>query len=328
MAEKRSKVVVLGTGGTIAGWAPDPTQGRQYRAGELTASALVQGLGADTDHIVTEEVARVDSKNMDWQVWQTLVGRVHHWLDQADVQGVVVTHGTDTLEETAILLHALFQGGKTVVITGAMRAANVPEPDGPGNLRDALAVASAPGSAGVVCVFAGQVHAATGLGKFDCQSLDAFASSHPVPVAHALENLDAIRAQFSQPAPPAVGLTAPSMAQVQTWPRVELVFNHAGQDGGLVKDLLKSPWPPQGWVVAGTGNGTMSEGLEAALALAQESGAWIWRTTRCAQGQVQAQPSDRFQTTPWLNPFQARVLLSLALAAQALSSTGPEKRVI
>ena len=143
MAEKRSKVVVLGTGGTIAGWAPDPSKGRQYQAGELTASDLVQGLGDGQDHIVTEEVARIDSKNMGWPVWEKLVARVQHWLDQEDVQGVVVTHGTDTLEETAILLHTLFSGLKTVVITGAMRAANTPEPDGPGNLRQALALAGA-----------------------------------------------------------------------------------------------------------------------------------------------------------------------------------------
>ena len=188
MAEKRSKVVVLGTGGTIAGWAPDPSQGRQYQAGELRASDLVLGLGVEQDHIVTEEVARIDSKNMDWPVWQSLVARVQHWLDQDDVQGVVVTHGTDTLEETAILLHTLFSGHKTVVITGAMRAANVPDPDGPANLRHALALAGAPGSAGVVCVFAGQVHAAASLTKVDCQALNAFGSVDPVALDTALHD--------------------------------------------------------------------------------------------------------------------------------------------
>ena len=321
MHEKRSKVVVLGTGGTIAGWAPDPSKGRQYQAGELTASDLVQGLGDGQDHIVTEEVARIDSKNMGWPVWEKLVARVQHWLDQEDVQGVVVTHGTDTLEETAILLHTLFSGLKTVVITGAMRAANTPEPDGPGNLRQALALAGAPGSAGVVCVFAGQVHAAASLTKVDCQALNAFGSADPVAWGLALENLDALQKRFAQQATPAVGLPPKALAQVATWPWVELVFNHAAQDGALVKALLESKTPPQGWVVAGTGNGTMSQGLEAALIMAQLGGARVWRTSRCAQGQVQAQDGEVFQTTSGLNPYKARVVLALTLVAEQLSST-------
>ena len=323
MAEKRSKVVVLGTGGTIAGWAPDPSQGRQYQAGELAASDLVRGLGQGLGPIVTEEVARIDSKNMDWAVWQSLVARLQHWLEQDDVQGVVVTHGTDTMEETAILLHTLLDGHKTVVITGAMRAANVPDPDGPGNLRHALALAAAPGSAGVVCVFAGRVHAAASLTKADCQALNAFESTDPVPFDLALENLDALQKRFAQQVAPAVGLTAKALAEVHTWPWVELVFNHAAQDGAVVNALLQSPKAPDGWVVAGTGNGTMSHGLEAALTKAQQRGAWVWRTTRCAQGQVQASAGEAFQTTSALNPYKARVVLTLALVAEQISLRGP-----
>jgi L-asparaginase len=102
---------------------------------------------------------------------------------------------------------------------------------------------------------------------------------------------------------------------------VELVFNHATQDGAVVKALLESKTPPQGWVVAGTGNGTMSHGLEAALTLAQQRGAWVWRTSRCTQGQVQALAGEYFQTTPGLNPYKARVVLALALVAEKLNSS-------
>jgi L-asparaginase len=119
-----------------------------------------------------------------------------------------------------------------------------------------------------------------------------------------------------------VALSAKALAQVHAWPWVELVFNHADQEGAVVKALLESKTPPQGWVVAGTGNGTMSQGLEAALSLAQQRGAWVWRTSRCAQGQVQAQVGEPFQTTPGLNPYKARVVLALALVAEQLSSTG------
>jgi len=258
---------------------------------------------------------------MDWPVWKCLVARVQHWLDQDDVQGVVVTHGTDTLEETAILLHTLFSGTKTVVITGAMRAANVQDPDGPANLRHALSLAGAPGSAGVVCVFAGQVHAAASLTKVDCQALNAFGSVDPVSLDIALENLDALQKRFALQATPTLALSAKDLAHVHTWPWVELVFNHATQDGAVVKALLESKTPPQGWVVAGTGNGTMSQGLEAALIMAQHGGARVWRTTRCAQGQVQAQDGEVFQTTSGLNPYKARVVLALALVAEKLNSS-------
>ena len=321
MQEKRSKVVVLGTGGTIAGWAPDPSKGREYRAAELTASDLILGLEDGQDHIITEEVAQIDSKNMGWPVWLKLLTRLQHWLDQGDVQGVVVTHGTDTMEETAILLHTLFQGTKTVVITGAMRAANVPDPDGPNNLRNALALAGAPGSAGVVCVFAAQVHAAASLSKFDCQALDAFTSTDPVSFKWALDNLDELQKRFSFQVTPKVDIPAAALASVETWPWVEVVFNHAGQDGRLVKVMLDSAKAPDAWVVAGTGNGTLSAGLEEALIEAESRGAWIWRTSRCAKGQVQALSGDRFQTATGLNPFQARVVLTLALVARQLNSS-------
>ena len=328
MHEKRSKVVVLGTGGTIAGWAPDPSKGREYRAAELTASDLIQGLANGQDHIVTEEVAQIDSKNMGWPVWLKLVMRVQHWLDQEDVQGVVVTHGTDTMEETAILLHTLFQGNKTVVITGAMRAANDPDPDGPDNLRNALALAGTPGSAGVVCVFAAQVHAAASLSKFDCQALQAFTSTDPVPLAWALDNLDELQKRFSRQEAPTVDISAAALATVKTWPWVELVFNHAAQDGRLVKAMLDNANPPEAWVVAGTGNGTLSGGLEEALIEAESRGAWIWRTSRCAKGSVQALMGDRFQTALGLNPFQARVVLTLALVARQLNSSALGKPAI
>ena len=320
MHEKRSKVVVLGTGGTIAGWALDPSKGREYRAAELTASDLIRGLAEGQEHVLTEEVAQIDSKNMGWPVWQRLVTRLQHWLDQEDVQGVVVTHGTDTMEETAILLHTLFQGRKTVVITGAMRAANVPNPDGPNNLRNALALAGAAGSAGVVCVFAAQVHAAASLTKIDCQALHAFTSADPLPFAWARDNLDQLQKRFALQETPKVFISPAALAQVKTWPWVELVFNHAGQDGRLVKAMMDHANPPEAWVVAGTGNGTMSAGLEEALIEAESRGAWIWRTSRCAKGSVQALPGDRFQTAMGLNAFQARVVLTLALVARHLNS--------
>jgi len=322
MTENKSRVVVLGTGGTIAGWAPDPKQAHQYRAGEVAVGDLVKALAPQGLHIETEDVARIDSKNMNWTVWQQLVARLTYWLAHDDVQGVVVTHGTDTLEETAILLHSLLKGDKTVVITGAMRAANAPDCDGPVNLQDAIRLAATPGRAGVVAVFAGHVHAPASLTKLDCQSLRAFASSDPVPIEPAIENLTALRERFSgQPDHP-VDMDVSAFLQVTAWPRVELVHNHAAQDGWLVRTLIASPDAPKAWVVAGTGNGTLSQGLEDALIQAQEKGAWVWRTSRCPWGSVQAQRGDRLSQVCALNPCKARVVVTLALLALALKQQG------
>ena len=108
---------------------------------------------------------------------------------------------------------------------------------------------------------------------------------------------------------------------------MELVHNHASQDGWLVKTLMASPDAPQAWVVAGTGNGTMSQGLEDALIEAQEKGAWVWRTSRCTWGAVLAHHSDRLPQTCPLNPYKARVVMVLALLADAIKNRGPETPV-
>ncbi|MES2424869.1 MAG: asparaginase, partial [Pseudomonadota bacterium] len=135
------KIVVLGTGGTIAGLAK-PGDALDYKAAEqgidqLLADAALPALaGID---VLSEQVAQIDSKDMALALWQQLAGRTAWWLAQPDVLGVVITHGTDTLEETAFFLSCVLPGAKPVVLTCAMRPANARLADGPQNLADALA---------------------------------------------------------------------------------------------------------------------------------------------------------------------------------------------
>jgi L-asparaginase len=214
------------------------------------------------------------------------------------VQGVVITHGTDTLEETAYFLQTVLQPIKPVAMTCAMRPANAPDSDGPGNLKDALAWVQQPDAKGVVVVCAGQVHAGQAVQKSHSDQRNPFTS----------------QADRAHPAT----FRVPSLSQVLActhWPRVELLFSHAGADGRLVRALMAHD-APQGWVVAGTGNGTLHHDLEAALLAAQEQGAQVLRASRCAQGGVQSREADVLPHAGGLTAVQARVALLLHLVAQ------------
>ena len=152
------KCVVLATGGTIAGWAEDPSQAA-YQAASQPVTAVLADLSPGTMVWETEQVAQVDSSAMTPALWLRLQVRLRHWLAQSDVAGVIVTHGTDTLEETAFFLHhTLPTQGKPVVLTGAMRAANHSQADGPDNLRAARDWVAQAQPGGVWVVMAGQAH--------------------------------------------------------------------------------------------------------------------------------------------------------------------------
>ena len=159
------KIVILGTGGTIAGTAASPLDHTGYTAGQLGVADLLAGLPTaamvgGADRFMVEQLAQIDSKDMGFEVWVKLALRVAHHLSQSEVQAVLITHGTDTLEETAYFLHALLMPSKPVVLTCAMRPATALVPDGPQNLMDALAVAASPGAGGVSVVCAGAVFGA------------------------------------------------------------------------------------------------------------------------------------------------------------------------
>ena len=297
-AKKTKKIVVLATGGTIAGLAADAAQPHNYKAGQVGVAELLQSVATESTELLTEQVAQIDSKDMSFAVWQSLLARVVHWLEQDDVQGVVITHGTDTLEETAYFLQTVLQPTKPVAITCAMLPANAPDSDGPGNLKDALAWVQQPDASGVSVVCGGQIHAGNAVQKSHSHQRNPFTS----------------QAGVTHPA----ALRVPSVAQVLActhWPRVELVFNHAGADGRLVRVLMAHD-APQGWVVAGTGNGTLHRDLEAALLDAQKQGAQVLRASRCAQGGVQSREADVLPHAGGLTAVQARVALLMHLLAQ------------
>jgi L-asparaginase len=315
---QQKKVVILGTGGTIAGTSSgvgSAADNIHYKAGQVGVNQLVEAIPAlSRGHLVMEQIAQADSKDMSFALWALLAERVQHHLALDDVQAVVITHGTDTLEETAYFLQALLSPSKPVVLTCAMRPADALAPDGPKNILDAVTVARSPNAQGVVVVCAGVVHAALDVQKSHTYRLDAFSSGDGGPIGYVEENSLRLLRNWpvsnkfiGQAAPEKIALLKSSMA----WPRVEIVMNYAGAGGELV-DLMAS-FGVRGLVVAGTGNGTVHQALEAALLRAQALGLHIVRSTRCAQGRVFARSDDVFPASDGLSPVKARIALMLKL---------------
>ncbi|PZR02992.1 MAG: asparaginase, partial [Flavobacterium psychrophilum] len=183
----QSKLVILGTGGTIAGRADSQSQGVGYKAGQITVQSLLEAV-PDLEQqalgpVQTQQIAQVDSKDMDWPVWRALLRACTQALEAADTRAVVITHGTDTLEETAWLLHGLLPATKPIVLTCAMRPATALLADGPQNLRDAVTVAASGGRSGVWVVAGGEVHAAAQVQKVHPYRLQAMRSVEGGPQA-------------------------------------------------------------------------------------------------------------------------------------------------
>jgi L-asparaginase len=309
-------IVILGTGGTIAGRAERADDAVAYRAGELGVQALIDAVPPLAAYpLRTEQVAQVDSKDMDFSVWQRLAERAAFHLAQPDVQGVVVTHGTDTLEETAWFLQRVLAPAKPLVLTAAMRPATALSADGPQNLLDAVTVAATPGACGVTAVLAGQVLAAADLRKLHATRVQAFSSGDAGPVA--LVQAGRVRPLRPWPTGDALGLAAVA-AEPAHWPWVAVLANHAAADGRDVQALVQAG--VQGLVVAGTGNGTLSDRLSEALQAAQASGVVVRRSTRCALGELLDPPAGADpQQLPGAGPrtpWQTRVDLLLELMAR------------
>lgn len=311
MQVSQRRIVVLGTGGTIAGRAASARDNVGYRAAEVGVADLLQGLPVLQGFALeAEQVAQIDSKDMDFGVWCTLAARCAHRLAQEDVAGIVVTHGTDTMEETAFFLQSVLAPVKPVVLTGAMRPATSAGADGPQNLADALAVAASPLARGVCVAFAGAVHGAHDVQKVHTYRLDAFASGDAGPIAYVEEGRLRLLRAWPQGA---VLRELQTLRAPADWPRVEIVLNHAGANGAIVQSLVRDG--VAGLVVAGTGNGTLHHAMEAALLQAQRQGVAVRRTSRCPQGRVIVQADAALPAADGLSPVKARVALMLELMA-------------
>ncbi len=324
------KIVFLGTGGTIAGTAASVLDHTGYNAAQVGVKALLASLpgwqaGAAAGRFAVEQVAQLNSKDMGFDVWAKLAQRVAHFLAQDEVQGIVITHGTDTLEETAYFLQLLLAPNKPVVLTCAMRPSTALVPDGPQNLLDALAVASNTAASGVTVVCGGEIYGAQEVQKIHPYRLNAFSAGDAGPIGFVEQG--GLRLLRDWPRAPLHDtgeqqISSAALASLTSnladaaWPRVEIVMSYAGADGTIVRALMKAG--VQGLVVAATGNGTVHQDLEAALVLAMQQGVKVVRATRCSEGHLLAETHDALPAASGLTPVKARIALMLGLMCAAL----------
>ena len=320
------KLVVLGTGGTIAGTAAQASDNVGYTAAQLGVAQLLQAVGGlqgalRGQDLVSEQVAQVDSKDMDWAQWAALAQRVQLHLEDAQVSAVVITHGTDTVEETAFFLASVLPAAllqaKPVVLTCAMRPASSQNADGPQNLLDAVAVASDAQASGVLVVCAGVVHSARDVQKVHSYRLNAFDSGDAGALGYVEEGAVRWVHACAERAVTPVALRLEAWP-APTWPRVEILMNYAGARGASVQALCTQDGAPgaavRGIVLAGTGNGSLHHSLEQALVAVQARGVRVVRSTRCAYGSLVGSVAGAFPASA-LSPVKARIARMLELMA-------------
>ena len=312
MQNKTPVVVVLGTGGTIAGTASSASDNVGYTAAQLSAADLIRAVPAlGAFNLDVEQVAQLDSKDMSFSVWRALALRCAYHLARAEVAGIVITHGTDTLEETAYFLHRVLHASKPVVLTAAMRPATSTQADGPQNMLDAVAVALTPDAHGVMVAMAGTVHGALDVRKVHTYQLDALTSGDGGPLARVEEGV--VRQLREWPESAAIcsaDKLADALPAAETaWPQVHIVSSHAGATALPIQTLIAAG--VRGLVVSATGNGTLHRAVEAALIQAVSAGVKVLRATRCNDGRIIGDADSVLPSAGALNAVKARVELML-----------------
>lgn len=312
---EKPNVIILATGGTIAGSAAEGTAVTGYQAGALSVETLIKAVPEVKDyaHVTGEQIASLDSKDMSDEVWLKLARRVNELLARDDADGIVITHGTDTLEETAYFLNLTVHSKKPVVITGAMRPATAISADGPMNLLNAVRLAADPQAydRGVLVCLNDQIDSARHVTKSHTTSLDTFKS--PLGPLGCMN--DGHPTFYNRVDRRHAGHTEFDLKDADRLPYVKIIYGHAGDDALFVDAAIKAG--ARGLVYAGTGNGSIHKDAEEALARAAQAGIIIVRSTRTGSGTVipaeQSYTEAGFLNGDSLNPQKCRILLQLAL---------------
>jgi L-asparaginase len=310
------KIRVLATGGTIAGAQASATD-YGYKSGTYDVNSLLKAVpNLDKLAVLTgEQVANIGSQDMNDEIWLKLAKRVNAALAEPGTDGILITHGTDTLEETSYFLSLVTKSDKPVVMVGSMRPATAISADGPGNIYNGVAVATDPRAKGrgtLVCLN-DVIHYARNVVKTDTTSVETFQSINrgPAGVVHTG------KIEWFEPMDRKVGPASEfSVDTLDKLPRVDVIYAHANMSADLIDAAIKNG--AKGIVVAGVGDGNMTTPALDALTKAAKSGVVVVRSTRLPQGIVlrnnEVNDDEKgFVASGELNPGKSRVLLQLAL---------------
>ncbi|HEX3472658.1 MAG TPA: type II asparaginase [Silvibacterium sp.] len=314
--KKLPNVVILATGGTIAGAATTGTQA-SYTSGAVTIDAMLAAVPGirDLANIKGEQISNVGSQDMTLDIMLTLAKRINALLAQNDVDGIVVTHGTDTMEETAYFLNLVVKSEKPVVLVGSMRPSTAVSADGPLNLYQAVAVAGDPNarSRGVLVVMNDWIHAAHSLTKTSTTAVQTFMS----PLRGLVGVSSYGKNDFYNRPPWKNTVTSEfDISGVTRLPRVDILYAYVDMAPDLIDASVADG--AKGIVIAGVGNGNMNKASLEAAKRAASNGVVIVRSSRVVTGSVgrNVEVNDdemNFVASDELNPQKARVLLMLAL---------------
>jgi len=313
---QKKNIVILATGGTIAGAAASGTQAA-YTSGAVTIDAMIAAVPGikDMANIKGEQVSNVGSQDMSFEIMLKLAKRINELMKVSDLDGIVVTHGTDTMEETAFFLNLVVRGDKPVVMVGSMRPSTAVSADGPLNLYNAVGVAVDPNARGrgVLVVMNDWIHAAHSLTKTSTTAIQSFMSPLRgiVGVANYGKN-----DFYNTPVWKHTSASEFDISGVDKLPRVDIVFGCADMPADLIDASVANG--AKGIVIAGVGNGNMNKASLQAAANAVKKGVVVVRSSRVPTGSVgrNVEVNDDelgFIASDELNPQKARLLLSLAL---------------
>ncbi len=329
-AQELPKVYILATGGTIAGAGGSATK-TQYSAGQVAIGTLLDAVPAikDVADVEGEQVVNIGSQDMSDDVWLVLAKRVEELLSRGDVNGVVITHGTDTMEETAFFLSLTVKSDKPVVLVGAMRPSTAISADGPANLYNAVVTAASPASKnrGVLVCMNGKVYGAADVTKTNTTSVETFQSPNSGALGY-IHNGEV----FYYHAPSCGNdctdyvhkgsLSNESRTPyfnvegLYSLPKVGIAYGYSNVQGDVVEMMIEKGY--KGIVYAGVGNGNIHKNVFPLLEKARKDGIVVVRSSRVPTGAttLDAEVDDnkyQFVASWGLNPQKARILLMLAL---------------
>lgn len=317
--KKLPNITILATGGTIAGAAATGTQAG-YTSGAVTIDAMIAAVPGikDLANIKGEQISNVGSQDMSFDIMLKLAKRINELLPTKEVDGIVITHGTDTMEETAFFLNLVVKSDKPVVMVGSMRPSTAVSADGPLNLYNAVGVAVDPNAKGrgVLVVMNDWIHGAHSLTKTSTTAIQTFMSPLRGVVGVSAYGKNDF---YNTPRWKHTTQSEFSVANVTKLPRVDIIFACADMSPDLIDCAATNG--AKGIVIAGVGNGNMNKASLEAAARVAKKGVVVVRSSRVATGTVgrNVEVNDDemgFIASDELNPQKARILLSLALLKQ------------
>ena len=315
IAQELPKVYILATGGTIAGSGSSATKSN-YSAGQVAIGTLLDAVPAikDVADVEGEQVVNIGSQDMSDEVWLVLAKRVNELLAREDVNGVVITHGTDTMEETAFFLSLVVKSDKPVVLVGAMRPSTAISADGPANLYNAVVTAASKASLdrGVLVCMNGKVFAAADVTKTNTTSVETFQAPNSGPLGYVHNG----EVRYFHPAAKSADAPYFNIAGITSLPKVGIAYGYSNVEADVVKMMIKEHY--KGIVYAGVGNGNIHKNVFPELEKARKEGILVVRSSRVPTGAttLDAEVDDNkyeFVASWGLNPQKARILLMLAL---------------